>query len=251
MLVNLKCILDEAYKDYYAVGSFNGYNFETFKGIVEAGAETKTPVILAFGAKYLPNMSVETAAAMAKSLSEEVSIPVCLHLDHCKDQGVVYRALKAGFGSVMYDGSSLPFEENLQNTLDVCRVAHACGASVEAELGSLAAGERSHEGSAGDVEAYTDPEAAREDMVSGRIHWNAVIVDYMMPGIKGTALAQRMKKLQPYLCVIMITGLVDREALELRQDGQIDNILIKPVNFEELVAAIDKGYRRQLDMIEY
>lgn len=132
--------MDEAYKDYYAVGSFNGYNFETFKGIVEAGAETKTPVILAFGAKYLPNMSVETAAAMAKSLSEEVSIPVCLHLDHCKDQGVVYRALKAGFGSVMYDGSSLPFEENLQNTLDVCRVAHACGASVEAELGSLAAG---------------------------------------------------------------------------------------------------------------
>ena len=156
MLVNLKCILDEAYKNYYAVGSFNGYNFETFKGIVEAGAETKTPVILAFGAKYLPNMSVETAAAIAKSLSEEVSIPVCLHLDHCKDQGVVYRALKAGFGSVMYDGSSLPFEENLQNTLDVCRVAHACGASVEAELGSLAAGERSHEGSAGDVEAYTD-----------------------------------------------------------------------------------------------
>lgn len=76
-------------------------------------------------------------------------------------------------------------------------------------------------------------------------------MDYMMPGIKGTALAQRMKKLQPYLCVIMITGLVDREALELRQDGQIDNILIKPVNFEELVAAIDKGYRRQLDMIEY
>ena len=101
------------------------------------------------------------------------------------------------------------------------------------------------------VDGYTDPEAALEDMVSGRIHWNAVIVDYMMPGIKGTALAQRMKKLQPYLCVIMITGLVDREALELRQDGQIDNILIKPVNFEELVAAIDKGYRRQLDMIEY
>ena len=101
------------------------------------------------------------------------------------------------------------------------------------------------------VDGYTDPEEALEDMVNGRIHWNAVIVDYMMPGIKGTALAQRMKKLQPYLCVIMITGLVDREALELRQDGQIDNILIKPVNFEELVAAIDKGYRRQLDMIEY
>lgn len=162
MLVNLKNILDEAYKGYYAVGSFNGYNYETFKGIVEAGEETNTPVILAFGAKYLPNMPLETAAAIAGSLSREVDIPVCLHLDHCKDKGVVYRALKAGFGSVMYDGSALPFKENLRNTRDVCMVAHACGVSVEAELGSLAAGERSHEGSAGDVEAYTDPEAARQ-----------------------------------------------------------------------------------------
>lgn len=161
MLVNLKDIVDKAYQNYYAAGSFNGYNYETFKGIIDAGAETNTPVILAFGAKYLPNMTVETAAALGKSLAEESPVPVCLHLDHCKDQAVICRALKAGFGSVMYDGSALPFEENLINTRQVCCIAHACGACVEGELGSLASGEKSHEGSSADREACTDPGEAR------------------------------------------------------------------------------------------
>ena len=162
MLTNLKSILDVAYANKYAVGSFNGYNSETFRGIIEAGKETKTPIILAFGAKYLTNFSLESAAALTKSLAEDLDIPVCLHLDHCADMDVVFRAIKAGFGSVMYDGSMLPYEQNLANTKKVCEVAHACGVSVEAELGSIAAGDKSHEGSADDKEVYTDPKLAKE-----------------------------------------------------------------------------------------
>lgn len=162
MLTNLKSILDVAYANKYAVGSFNGYNSETFRGIIEAGKETNTPIILAFGAKYLTNFSLESAAALTKSLAEDLDIPVCLHLDHCSDMDVVFRAIKAGFGSVMYDGSALPYEQNLANTKKVCDVAHACGVSVEAELGSIAAGERSHEGSADDKEVYTNPKLAKE-----------------------------------------------------------------------------------------
>lgn len=162
MLTNLKTILDVAYANKYAVGSFNGYNSETFRGIIEAGKETKTPIILAFGAKYLTNFSLESAAALTKSLAEDLDIPVCLHLDHCADMDVVFRAIKAGFGSVMYDGSMLPYEQNLANTKKVCEVAHACGVSVEAELGSIAAGDKSHEGSADDKEVYTDPKLAKE-----------------------------------------------------------------------------------------
>ncbi|SDF03275.1 class II fructose-bisphosphate aldolase [Sporomusa acidovorans] len=138
MLVNFKDILNEAYSKHYAVGSFNGYNFETFKGIIDAGWETRTPVILAFGAKYLPNMSLATAYALAKSLGEELETPVCLHLDHCSDLATVFRAIRTGFGSVMYDGSALPFAENIKNTRLVCKIAHACGITVEAELGCLA-----------------------------------------------------------------------------------------------------------------
>ncbi len=162
MLTNLKTILDVAYENKYAVGSFNGYNSETFRGIIEAGKETNTPIILAFGAKYLTNFSLESAAALTKSLAEDLDIPVCLHLDHCADMDVVFRAIKAGFGSVMYDGSMLPYEQNLANTKKVCEVAHACGVSVEAELGSIAAGDKSHEGSADDKEVYTDPKLAKE-----------------------------------------------------------------------------------------
>lgn len=162
MLTNLSSILNKAYEGKYAVGSFNAYNYETFKGIIDAGIETNTPVIAAFGAKYLDNMSLETASAIVKSIAQDISIPVCLHLDHCSDMDTVFRAIKAGFGSVMYDGSALPFETNVINTKLVCEVAHACNVSVEAELGSLASGDKSHEGSASDIEAYTDPAAAKE-----------------------------------------------------------------------------------------
>lgn len=162
MLVNLQDILKDAYRNHYAVGSFNGYNYETFKGIIDAGAETQRPVILAFGAKYLQNMSLETAYALAKSLGEGSVAPVCLHLDHCSDLATVFRAIRAGFGSVMYDGSELPFAENVKNTAAVCRVAHACGVTVEAELGCLAAGEHSHEGSATSVQVYTEPALAKQ-----------------------------------------------------------------------------------------
>ena len=161
MMTNLAAILQPAYEGKYAVGSFNSYNFETFRGSIEAGIETNTPIIAAFGAKYLANMSLDTAHAIVYSLAKDIDIPVCLHLDHCKDMAVVFQAIKAGFGSVMYDGSALPFEENIANTKAVCAAAHACGVSVEAELGSLAAGEKSHEGSASDVQAYTDPKAAK------------------------------------------------------------------------------------------
>ena len=162
MLKNFNEMLLKARKESYAVGSFNVYNYETMKGVVLAAAELKQPVIVAFGAKYLDNMSLRDAVSMARTLGKEHGAELCLHLDHCSDTAVVFRAIQAGFSSVMYDGSGLPYEQNLQNTAQVCGVAHACGVSVEAELGSLAATETSHEGSAADREAYTSPEAAAD-----------------------------------------------------------------------------------------
>lgn len=162
MLVNLKSIIDIAYQEGYALGAYNCYNLETFQGAIEAAEEENVAVIVAFGAKYLANMSLETAHAIAQSLAAKVSVPVCLHLDHCSDLDTIFKAIAVGFGSVMYDGSALPFEENLKNTKLVCRVAHASGVSVEAELGSLATGLESHEGSDEDVEKYTDPQQAKQ-----------------------------------------------------------------------------------------
>ena len=138
MLVNLKEILTPAYAGHSAVGSFNCYSYETFRGCIAAGEETGKPVITAFGAAY--------------------------------------RAIKAGVGSVMYDGSMLPFAENVANTHAVCHVAHACGVSVEAELGSLAVGADSHEGRTEDVEQYTDPAAAWEFVAATEVDALAVSI---------------------------------------------------------------------------
>lgn len=162
MLIPFSEMLRAAHGGHTAVGSFNVYNFSTIRGVIESGEAELAPVIVAFGAKYLANMDASTVVAVVADLAAKSSTPVCLHLDHCSDLGVIRAAIDAGFGSVMYDGSKLPFEDNVARTKQVCGWAHAAGIGVEAELGSLATGEHSHEGEASDVENYTDPEKAAE-----------------------------------------------------------------------------------------
>jgi fructose-bisphosphate aldolase class II len=162
MIKNLTDLLTPAYKQRYAVGAFNVYNYETVKGVIAYAAETNTPLIIAFGEKYLKNMSLPTVKAIVDGLTSGLEIDICLHLDHCSSLENICRAIQAGFTSVMYDGSMLSFEKNLKNTKKVCDIAHACDISVEAELGSLASGAHSHEGSAADIEKYTVPALAKE-----------------------------------------------------------------------------------------
>ncbi|MCJ7688862.1 MAG: class II fructose-bisphosphate aldolase, partial [Clostridiaceae bacterium] len=162
MIITMKGILHDAMEGKFAVGSFNVYNYETIKGVMEASKEQNLPAILAFGEKYLSNMDFETVYGLAKSLSSNMDVPVALHLDHCVSLENIYRAIKAGFTSVMYDGSSLPFDENVENTLKIVEIAHSCNVSVEAELGSLATGLNSNEGMDEDEEVYTNPHQALE-----------------------------------------------------------------------------------------
>jgi len=153
-------LLDEAQKGAYAVGAFNVYNYETILGVVKAAQEEKVPVIVAFGERYLENMDFESVALVVEGLSREVSTPIALHLDHCKSFDHIVQAIRAGFTSVMFDGSSLPFTQNVAATRDVVRFAHAAGVSVEAELGAIALGDRSNEEAAEQI--YTDPAQAGE-----------------------------------------------------------------------------------------
>lgn len=186
MLINFSEMLKKAHREGYAVGSFNVYNYETMRGVCEAAKELKSPLIVAFGDKYLENMGFDEAVSMARALSDRLELDLCLHLDHCPDMAHVFAAIRAGFGSVMYDGSALPYLENLNNTVEVCKVAHACGVSVEAELGSLAAGDQSHEGSADDREVYTDPDAAQEFVLKTGVDALAVSVGTVHGLYKGT-----------------------------------------------------------------
>jgi ketose-bisphosphate aldolase len=184
MMVNLSTLLMDARRGKYAVGSFNVYNYETIRGVIEAGRELGFPTIVAFGENYLPNMDLDEVCTLVKTMSQKADIPVALHLDHCKSFDNIYKAIRAGFTSVMYDGSSLPFEENMKKTAEIVAIAHAVDVSVEAELGALAGGEFSNEEAAEEI--YTNPEQAARFVTVTKVDALAVSIGTVHGMYKGT-----------------------------------------------------------------
>ena len=160
MMVPMNRLLSDARAGKYAVGAFNVYNYETIRGVIEAGAASGVPVIVAFGERYLENMGFDEATAITRILAERSGVPAALHLDHCKSVDHVLQAIRAGFSSVMFDGSSFAYEENVAQTRLVAQCAHAVGVAVEAELGAIAIGDRSNEEAAEQI--YTDPAQAAD-----------------------------------------------------------------------------------------
>ncbi len=138
-LVSAKQMLNDARDGHYAVGAFNINNLEWTKLILEVVEELKSPVMLGVseGAiKYMGGFNVvaDMVKALVKALN--ITVPVALHLDHGSYEGS-FKAIEAGFTSVMYDGSHLELDENLQKTREVVAYAHERGISVEAEVGSI------------------------------------------------------------------------------------------------------------------
>ena len=184
MMVNLSTLLTDARQGNYAVGSFNIYNYETIRGVIEAGRELGFPTIVAFGENYLTNMEPDEVAALVETMAQKTEIPVALHLDHCKSFANIVKAVRAGFTSVMYDGSSLPFAENLKKTAEIVAIAHAAGVSVEAELGALAGGEFSNEEAAEEI--YTNPGQAAQFVTATQVDALAVSIGTIHGMYKGT-----------------------------------------------------------------
>ena len=135
--VTTKEMLKEAQKGRYAVGAFNANNMEIIQAIVETAEEEKAPVILQASQGAIKYAGLESIVAMVKVMAEKVNIPVALHLDHGTDYHQNIKCLRAGFTSLMYDGSKLPFDENVKMTKKVVEMAHACDIPVEAELGQI------------------------------------------------------------------------------------------------------------------
>lgn len=185
MIVNLQSVLKDAKEKKYAVGSFNVYNYETIRGVIESAKESQIPAIIAFGERYMENMDFKTVHAVVDAMTKEIDIPIVLHLDHCKSPENIFKAIRAGFTSVMYDGSHLSYEENLKNTKEIVKIAHATGVSVEAELGSLAGGEGSNEGAEDQDEIYTDPIQAKEFVSSTGVDALAVSIGTVHGMYKG------------------------------------------------------------------
>lgn len=134
--VDPRQIVDQAVSGGYAVGAFNMHNEETTEALVRAAEEAQSPVFLQIGRAIVPHMGLRKAWEMTRRVAAESEADYVIHLDHGPLEEV-FEAIQLGFGSVMYDGAHLPFEENIRTTRKVVEVAHSFGIPVEAELGKI------------------------------------------------------------------------------------------------------------------
>jgi len=159
-LVTSKEMFRKAYHGGYAIGAFNVNNMETIQGIVEAGKETRSPLILqvSMGARKYANMTYLKKLVEA-AVIDAPELPICMHLDHGDSFEICKQCVDDGFTSVMIDGSHFDFEENIALTKRVVEYAHDHGVVVEAELGRLAGIE---EHVVNDTHLFTDPDEVQE-----------------------------------------------------------------------------------------
>ncbi len=165
MLVTLKEILQIAEEKTIAVGAFNAVSLESLQANFQAAQELDVPLIIQFAQCHEPLIPLELIGPIMVDFAKKAKGPVCVHLDHGETLEYLQQALEIGFTGIMYDGSTLSYEENLANSAKAVEMAGKYGASVEAELGSMGrresgAGEGS--GEEDDTKIYTDPVQAKD-----------------------------------------------------------------------------------------
>ncbi len=119
----------------WAVGHFNIHNQEFIRAVVRAADQERSPAILAVGMLSVKYMGLEPLISACQVISKETDVPIAVHLDHARDVDVVKQALDCGINSVMFDGSALEYEENVEKTTKVVQMAHEFGATAEGEIG--------------------------------------------------------------------------------------------------------------------
>ena len=175
MLETGKEILDHAHKNGYAVGAFNVVNMEMLQAVVDAAEEEKSPVFVQTTEGALSYAGIEYLSAMIRYAAESVSVPVAFHLDHGGSFETAVKCIRNGWSSVMIDGSHHPLEGNIDVTRRVVDVAHACGVSVEAELGRLGGVEDNISVDEKDA-MYTDPEEAKRFVAETGVDYLAIAI---------------------------------------------------------------------------
>lgn len=158
MLMNMKDLLAVANKNNFAVPAFNISDYDMFNGIMKACEEKEAPVIIAIHPDELAHIGTDMLASIVEK-TRKSKVPAAIHLDHGASFEQVMTSIQCGFTSVMIDGSSLPFEENVAVCKKVCEAAHAVNVSVEGELGTIGTTDEQAEAGANQI-IYTNPEDA-------------------------------------------------------------------------------------------
>lgn len=257
-LVTLKEMLRDAQKNRYAIPAFDVSNYEMVRAVAEVCREERSPVLFmglecdfaGDGRRYI--------AELCRLASELVDVPVCLHLDHAESQEAIAAALDAGFSSVMFDGSSLPFEENLEKTARIAAYAHARGATVEAELGHVAnaiagteATNRAVDSEETIENALTRPEQAREFVEKTGVDCLAVAIG-TAHGVYVKAPTLRIDRLdrirEATSCPLVLHGGSGTPDDQIRT--AIEHGICKINIYSEVLKALNGGLRDTLNGIE-
>lgn len=255
MLVSMKEMLEDARKNHYALPAFDISNYEMMRAVLEVCEEERSPALLMGLGVDLKGKGMPLLASMVKEASNFFTIPVCFHLDHATEFGLIQEAIEAGFSSVMYDGSVLDFENNAKNTAEVVKYAHAKGISVEAELGHVgnaSVGSISETGTDTDPgESLTVPEEVIRFVELTDVDALAVAIGTAHGVYKKTP-ALRIDRLDE------ITAVCDRPLVLHGGSGTPNDQMqtairhgITKINiFSDVVAALNKGLKDKLNAVE-
>lgn len=244
-LVTSEKMLLDAYAGGYAVGAFNVENMEMVKAVIAAAEELHAPVMLQTTPSTVNYGTLETYVAIAQAEARKAAVPVCLHLDHGNSFDLAMKALKAGYTSVMIDGSGESFENNIAVTKKVVDAARACQIPVEAELGKVGGKE---DDLVAEAETNTDPLEAKEFVERTGVSSLAIAIGTAHGFYTGTPVLnkERVSEIRSVVSIPLVlhgaSGLSDEDVRECVQRG------ICKVNFAtELRAAYTGAGKKLLD----
>lgn len=173
-LYTMKELLKDAQEKHYGVGFFNAVNMEMVRAYIDAAEEMNSPIIIGTAEALLPYAEFDWIMPLMLDKAKKAKVPVAVHLDHTYHFETLMKALRAGFGSIMYDGTRGDHRTNVENSRKVAEIAHAMGVGVECELGSVGglSDETGHE----DEMVYTQPEEARDFIEQTGVDFLAVSI---------------------------------------------------------------------------
>lgn len=246
-LVTSKKIMEDAQKGKYAIPAFNIENMEMVQAVLETAEKMRSPVIIQTTPSTVKYAGVDMLKVMVMSAAEKCSVPVALHLDHGESYELAVSALRAGYSSIMIDGSKLNFEDNIAVSQKVVKMAKAVGIPVEAELGKVG-GKEDDLVVSDKCAAYTDPLEAKEFVRRTGVDSLAVAIGTAHGFYKGEPKLdfERLAKIRDEVDVLLVlhgaSGVPDESVRKAVSLG------ISKVNFAtELRAAMTKGVRKALE----
>ncbi|MGN0748223.1 MAG: ketose-bisphosphate aldolase [Christensenellales bacterium] len=215
---------EKALKKHFSIGAFNFYNLETLQAILEAGEECCMPVICSVSESAIKYMGLDATVMMFEALTQKKKYPAYLHLDHGQSYEICKKAIDAGFDSVMIDGSSLPYSENVKLTKKVVKYADKNGVFVEGEIGVLSGIEENL--IVAEKEAkFTSPKEAKSFVLETGINSVAVAI--------GTSHGAYKFKGEPHLRIDILTEIekeLGKFPIVLHGASTIDPKIIKQIN---------------------